>query len=174
MSASKLILRSVSFARSSLPKVSSGARTRGALGTETLHKIQCRQFRASIKFQSTPFSPLRRVIASLLQAGELLRRSVEPTQTPRAPLLRIFSARRGQLRLLISNSFGALKALRSLLSDALVQFLQEPTSRVFHTFSLSPALSRVPVVHGSNHAAEGLTRSWEKHPQIRIVSRCQI
>jgi hypothetical protein len=172
MSASKLILRSMSFARSSLPKVSSGARTRGALGTETLHKIQCRQFRASIKFQSTPFSPLRRVIASLLQAGELLRRSVEPTQTPGAPLLRIFV--RGQRTICNLSPAQVLAGRVFSFLRSLVQHPEKSGRSVAHAFSLAPAFLPVPVVHGSNHAAEGLTRSWEKHPQIRIVSRCQI
>jgi hypothetical protein len=48
------------------------------------------------------------------------------------------------------NLVGAFKALRSLSSNALVQFCQEPTSRIFETFSLSPVLCR-SVAHERNH-----------------------
>lgn len=84
--------------------------------------------------------------AFILPGGGPLRRSVEPTRTPMAPLLRIFS--RGPREIL--NLFGAFKALRSLSSNALVQFLQEPASSIFHRLTLAPVLSPVPVLHASN------------------------
>jgi hypothetical protein len=107
------------------------------------------------------------VIASILPVWRKLRRTVELTQ---APVLRIFSSPyRGRVWRLILN-FGRAFGAGSLSSNALVQFLQEPASRVFHRFFVAPVLSSVPVLHVTNKSME--TVEWRAE-KIRIRSRKQ-
>jgi hypothetical protein len=85
--------------------------------------------------------------AFILPGGGPLRRSVEPTRTIMAPLLRIFS--RGPREIL--NLFGAFKALRSLSSNALVKFCQEPASCILETLCFSPVpILSLAAVHAVN------------------------
>lgn len=129
------------------------SRTRGALGVH-MHKIQCRQIRASIKFKSVAgFTLSGNWITSRLPVGELLRTAFERTRNPIARAVRIFSTPRGQLGLLILNFCRAFKAAgKPSLLRALVQLRQKSTSGVFHTLFLAPVLSPVPVLHAHNKA----------------------
>jgi hypothetical protein len=65
----------------------------------------------------------------------------------------------------ICKFLGAFKTLRCLSSDALVQFLQEPTGRVFHRFFVSPVLSPVPAVHGQTMQHKDTRDHGNSYPQ---------
>src|SRR6185369_3422776 len=134
------ILRSVSFARSALFKEIVRSRTRGSLETETLHKTQCREFRASIKFQSAAVSsPFGSVIASILPDWRRLRTAFERTRTPSARAVRIFV--RGQRT--ICNFCRPHTPAGKVFSflRALVQDANQTASRIFHAFSFTPVHS---------------------------------
>lgn len=91
--------------------------------------------------------------------SEVLARAIERTRTPIA-LAR--AVRRGQL--LIYEFFCRNPtASGSPFTSPLLKHRQEPRSGFSNRFQFSPVLS-FPAAHGSNHAAEGQPRSWEKHP----------
>lgn len=112
-----------------------------------------RYSRALARFQSAFGYPFERRIAAVSSNGwRKLAGKLERTRTPiaRFPAIFVLGPRT------ICNFLGAFKALRSLSSNALVQFLQEPTSRVFHSLFLAPAFLSVPVLHVSNrHQKDG-------------------
>ena len=146
-------------------------RTRGALGVHTTHKIQCRQIRASIKFQSVAGSTLSgNWITSRLPVGELLRTAFERTRNPIACAVRMFSTPRGQLGLLILNFRGCFKALRGPSSYSLVKFLQEPSSGIFHRFQFSPVLC-ASVAHEEQHRRRNVGNGQTCIGEFRNVVR---
>ncbi len=166
MTSFNLILRSVSFARSFPPKVSSGARARGALGTETLHKIQCRKFRASIRFQSTPVTSFERVIAAFLPlrcqlAGRFERSG--PVFGARLPA--IFSRIRRDIRpglLNFCRRFGSGKP--SFLP--LVQHPQKSGRSITQTFRFPPIGALLsPAVHGQTMQQKDARDHGKSYPQ---------
>lgn len=129
-------------------------RTRATVGS---------RFPRNIRLASAYSNPA----AFILPGGGPLRLAIDATRTLKHLASRIFS--RGPL--LISNSVGAFKALRSLSSNAFVQFCQEPTSRVFHRLTLAPAFLSVPVDHGNNHDSRRVGNAQIPSGEIRNVVR---
>lgn len=122
-------------------------RTRATVGPRNFVDYR----RASAYSQSAPVTSFVRWIAAILPERRRLAGRFErsgPVFGARLPA--IFSRIRRDIRPGLLNSVGAFKALRSLSSNAFVQFCQEPTSRVFHRLTLAPVLSPVPVLHTSN------------------------
>lgn len=100
-------------------------RTRATVGS---------RFPRNIRLASAYSNPA----AFILPGGGPLRLAIDATRTLKHLASRIFS--RGPL--LISNSVGAFKALRSLSSNAFVQHPEKSGRRVAQTFRISP----VPVL----------------------------
>jgi hypothetical protein len=138
------------------------SRARGASRpqTETLHKIHCLQFRASVHFQSVPVvSPVGCVIAAVLprwREARSLRRILSRVASRFGPnLFRRFTA-----------AGTCFSFLRSLL-----KFFQEPRSGVTYALNLAPAFLSVPAVHVTNMAQERSENAEIKAGNIRNVVR---
>ena len=100
--------------------------------------------------------------------GGPLRRSVEPTRTLMAPLLRSFN-RVGPTRL-ICNLRGAFQALRSLLLRSLVQHPEKSGRSVFHGFRFAP-VPLCAVAHASNMHRGASENAEIKAGNVRNVVR---
>jgi hypothetical protein len=117
--------------------------------------------------QSTPVTSFERVISGVASLARVAwGRTVERSRTIFAlRFVPTFSRIRRDIRPGLLNSVGAFKALRSLSSNALVQFLQEPASSIFHRLTLAPVLSPVPVLHASNRHQKDTRDHGNSYPQ---------
>lgn len=155
MSASSPILRSVSFARSTLVKDASGARARGILGSDFFdHIIRIyREIRASNQ-STTVTTPRGGVIAAYLPRQRRLREPVEhggPSHVLRAPAF--LQGNAGTSGLGFLNLFRRLQAAGSLLLRAIVKDPQQSDGRFFVSLVFPEVLSSFRAAHGRNHAA---------------------
>lgn len=93
-----------------------------------------------------------------------MRRTVEPTRTPMAPVLRIFV--RGQ-RTICNFCRPHVAAGKPSFFNTLLKFCQEPFCSVFHRLFVAPAFLSVPAVHGQTmqrkdaRSHEQCTREYE-------------
>jgi len=107
-------------------------------------------------------------IAAVLPRLRELRRSVEPTRTHMAPLLRIFV--RGQRTIL--NLCRAFKAAgKPSFSDALVQHPEKSGRSGLHRLFLAPAFLSVPVVHGKHHDSRRIGNGQKPLGEVRNAFR---
>lgn len=150
------ILRGVSFARSFLTPKISRRRASGFRGTETLHKIQCLQFRASVKFQSTTATPhIGSAILSFSQADGATARGLSNFPNVIARREPLFSRYTGTRARDLLNFCRAILAAGKPILRTLLQSLQE-----------SSCVSRVLVGPFDHHSAgpfSGLVAASDGH-----------